>query len=293
MRVTEIEAELAIDVRARLGEGPLWDDRAGALRWVDIHGRRVHAHRPEDGWHEVVDLPQEVGAIALRDAGGLVLALEDGIWLLDDGAREPRRFAPIEAHDRGTRANDGRVDALGRFWIGTMGHDAEPGRGALYRVDPGGRVATQLADVTISNGLDWSPDGDVLYYVDTPTQRVDRLCHDPSSGALSDRRPFVTIDPADGSPDGLTVDAEGGVWVALWGGGAVRRYSPAASLELVVRVPVPQVTSCAFGGDGLDELWITTAWDGLSEKERARAPHGAVFLCRPGVAGRRQHRFGG
>jgi sugar lactone lactonase YvrE len=188
--------------------------------------------------------------------------------------------------------NDGSCDASGRFWAGTMALDERPGAGTLYRLSGDGHVETVLRPVTISNGLDWTDDDERMYFVDTATGCVDVFDFDAAAGAISNRRTFVRIAPEQGAPDGLTVDAEGCVWVSLWGGGAVHRYAPRGTLECVVRLPVTHPTSCAFGGNDLRELYITTAAIALTERERARQTNaGDLFRCRPGPAGRAPHRF--
>jgi sugar lactone lactonase YvrE len=187
--------------------------------------------------------------------------------------------------------NDGACDPQGRFWCGSMAYDQREGGGSLYRVETDGSFATALSDVTISNGLDWSDDGATVFYVDTPTGRIDNFTFDPATGGLGERRTFVEIDPGVGRPDGLTIDAEGGVWVALWEGGAVRRYAPDGALDAVVSLPCGQVTACTFGGDDLDELFITTSREGLPPG--ADPAGGALFRCRPAVRGRDVREFVG
>jgi sugar lactone lactonase YvrE len=201
-------------------------------------------------------------------------------------------LAAAEADRPGNRMNDGACDAAGRFWAGTMALDERPHAGALYRLDPDLTVHTMLTEVTISNGIDWSLDGRRMYYVDTPTRRIDVFDFDVAAGAIANRRTFVEV-PADaGLPDGLTVDAAGFVWVALWGGAALRRYGADGTLERVVPLPVTHPTSCAFGGAALDELYVTSARIALTAEERKRQPQaGGVFRVRPGVAGRPANLF--
>ncbi len=190
--------------------------------------------------------------------------------------------------------NDGKCDRSGRFWAGTTAVDEQGSTGALYRLDKNGEVATVLLDVKLSNGLGWSPDDQIFYYIDSLTQQVDAFSHDPETGRIFDRRNVVTIPESEGTPDGLTVDAEGHIWVALWGGSAVRRYSPRGKLEAEVRFPVTQVTSCVFGGDDLADLYVTSATHGLAQLELDRQPHaGALFVVRPGVRGLPTDTFAG
>jgi sugar lactone lactonase YvrE len=190
--------------------------------------------------------------------------------------------------------NDGYVDARGRFWAGTMSVEGVNGQGTLYRLDPDGQVRAMLTPVTTSNGLDWSPDSRLMYYADTRTGNVDVFDFDESAGTIANRRVFAAIPRDSGRPDGLIVDAEGGVWVALWAGGALRRYQADGTLERVIRFPVSLITKCAFGGPALDELYVTSASSRLTEAERIAQPlAGAVFRLRPGLRGRAPHHFAG
>ncbi len=288
------DVDLALDARAELGEGATWDRGIARLIWIDIMPGCVHLFNPADGTDRRIDVGQPVGAAVPCSSGGLMLALRDGFARLDPDSGALDFIAPVEADRRDNRMNDGGCDAAGRFWAGTMALDAGPGQGTLYRLDPDGRVHTMITPVGISNGLDWSLDGRTMYYVDTLTSRIDRFDFDAADGSIANRREFATIDPADGFPDGLTVDSEGGVWVALWGGGAVRRYQPDGRLDRVVRLPVTHPTTCAFGGPDLDDLYITSATCALSDEERGRQPSaGGLFRHRPGVAGRPAHAFRG
>jgi sugar lactone lactonase YvrE len=227
---------------------------------------------------------QHVGAVAAafrpRSGGGLVVAVERGFVLVDrDGSVGPVQEAFT---DPGVRMNDGGCDPAGRFFCGSMAYDESPGRGALYRFDPDGTVTPVLAGLTISNGIAWTPDGSTCVYVDTGTGRVDAFDYDVRSATLSGRRPLVEVDPDHGMPDGLALDAEGGIWVALWQGGAVHRYTPEGRLDAVVELPARQVTACAFGGPDRDRLFVTTSRLGLADAEPSA---GAVFVADVGVRG--------
>jgi len=286
--------ELALPALAELGEGARWDERTGTLFWVDILRGRVHQFSPATAACRSWTVGQAVGALAIREAGGLVLALRDGFATLDLDTGRLAWIARVEDDRPGQRMNDGRCDAAGRFWAGTMAFDPSPGTGTLYRLDPGGRVTAVLADLTISNGLDWGRDGRTLYFVDSGTQRIDLFDFDPPTGELSNRREFVRVPDAAGMPDGLVVDADGFVWVALWGGGALHRYATDGALAAVVTLPVSHPTSCAFGGPDLTDLYVTSASVELTPAALARQPHaGGLFRVRPGVSGRPAHRFAG
>ncbi|MEU0893378.1 SMP-30/gluconolactonase/LRE family protein [Streptomyces massasporeus] len=266
--------EVAVRAEAELGEGPTWDAATGRLLWIDILGSRLHTYDPATGRRAVRRTEQHIGAVKPRAGGGLVLNLRDGIGLLDpDGGFSWLHHDPVP----GRRANDAAVAPDGALWTGTMRYDEAPGGGTLSRVTGDGSVDVVLDDVAVSNGTGWSPDGRLMYYVDSPTRRVDVFDH--ADGRITGRRTLAEIEESAGFPDGLTVDAEGCVWVALWQGSAVRRYTPDGELDRVIELPVPLVTACAFGGADLSDLYITTARVGLTEPP---ALAGSLFVV-PGA----------
>ncbi len=284
--------EVALAAQDRLGEGPVWDPADRLLRWLDIAAGRVHQLAPSGGRHTMFDIGQPVGSFALRHDGGLVLAADRGFvrCAADGGDLTP--IAGFRVATPAVRFNDGRADPWGGFCAGTMHLGETEARGALFRLAPDETVRELVGGIVCSNGLDWSDDRRTLYYIDTPTRAVDRFAVDPERGDLLGRERFLPV-AGPGEPDGMTLDAEGCLWVACWGGGEVRRYTPAGRLDRVVRLPVSQVTSCAFGGDRLDTLYITTAHDGLNPAARRHEPHaGDLFCCTPGAIGRPPHRFG-
>ena len=292
--MTAADVEVVLDARAELGEGPRWDPREQRLLWVDIMAGRVHAFRPDKGACRNVGVGKPVGALAGARDGSLVLAVADGFARLDFKSGATTMLAAVEADRPQNRMNDGACDPAGRFWAGTMALDESPGQGALYRLDPDLTVHTMVTSVTISNGIDWSLDGRRMYYVDSPTRRIDVFDFDGQGGAITNRRLFASIPAEAGIPDGLTVDADGFVWLALWGGAALRRYAPDGTLERTVPLPVSHPTSCAFGGAALDELYVTSARRPLSVEERKREPEaGSLLRLRPGVKGRPANLFGG
>jgi sugar lactone lactonase YvrE len=263
--------------RAALGEGPCWDAAAGCLYWTDIPAHRVH-RLASDGTHTAWQTGQPVGAVVPRAGGGLLLAASDGFLTLDTDTGLLTMIARVEPEVPENRLNDGACDRAGRYFGGTMAGDEAPGAGSVYRLDPDHQVTKLFSGVGISNGIGWSPDERLMYYIDSLTYRVDVFDFDPAAGALSNRRRFTSVGEGGVMPDGLSVDAEGCVWVALWGGSAVRRFSPDGTLDLVLDVPAENVTSCAFGGPDLDILYITTA-DGPG------GSGGALFACEPAVTG--------
>lgn len=288
-----LTSDLLLDARAELAEGPFWDAATERLLWVDILPGVVHQCDAAGGRAEGWTFGPTVGAALPRTTGGLVLAAGDGFALLDEDGRVQRRI-PVEADRPGTRMNDATCDPVGRLWAGSMVHDKSAPDAALYRLDPDATVTRMLTGVTVSNGTGWSPDGRLMYYIDSLSGGVDRFDFDVGSGAIGGRRRLVDVPLDDGEPDGLTVDETGCIWVALWGGGQVRRYTPAGELDTVVTVPATLTTSCAFGGPGLRQLFITTARCALTAEERADQPHaGGLFVCEPGVAGSATPRFAG
>jgi sugar lactone lactonase YvrE len=268
-----MRAEQVTGAVAEHGEGPVWDARTGELVSVDMHrGDLLLVDRSgEVRRRHVADL---VAALRPRESGGWVLGVRRGFAFLD-GSGTDSGTTPLGElwDDPDVRMNDGGCDPDGAFWCGSMGPD---GRAALHRLDVDGTTSVALTGLTVSNGLAWTPDGSRAHYVDSATGRVDVLRTE--GGRVVERAPFVEVD---GTPDGLTIDAEGGVWVALFGGGAVHRYAPDGSLDAVVEVPASHPTSCAFGGPELDELWITTSQQETGPDGRS----GALHRYLPGVRG--------
>jgi len=256
---------------ATLGEGPVWDDQHQVLYWVDIPVSRVH-RMDADGSVTSWDVGQPVGAVVPRASGGLVVAARDGFMALDLASGELAMLAPVEQDRPENRMNDGSCDRAGRFYAGTMADDERPAAGTLYRLDPDLSVTTIHTGVGISNGIGWSPDERLMYYVDSHTHQVDVFDYDPATGAMDGRRRFAAVGGGDVVPDGLTVDAEGGVWVA------VLHHDPGGRVRETIELPAEHVTSCAFAGPGLDRLYITTA---AGPGEHA----GSMFVCQPGVTG--------
>jgi sugar lactone lactonase YvrE len=268
-----------------LGEGPVWDARDQSLYWVDIPESRVH-QIAADGSLSSWDTGQPVGTVVPRASGGLAVAVRDGFMALDPASGALTTLAGVERDQPGNRMNDGACDRAGRFYAGTMADDESPGAGALYRLDPDLSVTRLVTGVGTSNGIGWSPDERLMYYTDSQVHRVDVFDYDPATGQIEGRRPFAAVGKGDVVPDGLTVDADGGVWVAVWGGYALLHHDPAGSVIETVDLPAAQVTSCVFGGPDLNRLYITTA---AGPGESA----GALFVCEPGVTGQPSHPFRG
>lgn len=270
------------------GEGPVWSPRWGGLRWVDMLAGDVLSLGP-DG----TVARRHVGAIAAvlrpRAGGGAVIGVERG-FVLEEPDGSLRSLDELWGEDAGLRMNEGGCDPDGRFYCGSMAYDRREGAGSVYRLDPSGHTQLVITDVTISNGLDWNPGGNLAYYADTETSRVDVFDYDRDAG-LRNRRPFITVESDEGHPDGLCIDAEGGVWVALNTSGTVRRYHADGTLDAIIEVPPRQVTACTFGGEHLDELYITTSQEDLPPGSDPLA--GSLFRVEVGVRGMPAREFAG
>lgn len=277
--------EQLTDAVAYHGEGPVWSERWGGLRWLDMLAGDILS-LSADGSVARRHVSGVVAALRPRRRGGAVIGIERG-FALEDADGTLTELGDLWT-DENLRMNEGACDPDGRFYCGSMAYDKRPGAGALHRLDPDGSVHVVLTDVTISNGLDWSPDGSRAYYNDTDTFGTDVFDYDRESGLTAQRR---FVDTGELRPDGLTVDAEGGVWIALSNGGAVRRYGSDGVLEGIVELPVRKVTACTFGGPRLDELFITTSREGLAAGEQPKA--GALFRAVPGVRGLPAREFAG
>jgi sugar lactone lactonase YvrE len=290
--IDQLAADRVLTTGARLAEGPLWNPEEGCLYWTDIDAHKLH-RTDLDGGDLVILEGYEVGGFALRERGGLVLALPEGFAVLEPGAQAPSFLATIAEANPMMRLNDGACDAAGRFWAGSMSRDLGLGRAHLYCLE-GERVRTVLDGISLSNGLDWSVDGRRLYYVDSMIGSIDCFEFDVGTGSLGRRTSFVEIadfSRAQGNlvvADGLCVDAEDCVWVAVHGAGEVRRFSPRGDQLARVTVPMPGVTSCGFGGPRLDTLFITTAEVAATG---AGAKTGAVYALTSGTQGREPNEF--
>lgn len=289
-----LRAERLTSVLTVHGEGPHWtplpsppfDDpghgAAGLLRFVDMAAGELLSYDPVTGRTTRSQVGRFAACVRSRRGGGLVMALRRSFALLDPGADSFRELGDLWDDDE-VRFNEGGCDPAGRFYCGST-HDAgHEGQGTVYRLDPGGEVSVSLPGVSISNGLAFSPDGRTAYYTDTPTGRIDLVEIDPVDGAWGPRRPFITFAPDDGWPDGLCLDAEGGLWVAMWEGSAVRRYDSSGRLDAVVQLPVTFPTCLGFGGPDLTDLYITSSRRDVAPGGEPEA--GALFRIQPGIAG--------
>jgi sugar lactone lactonase YvrE len=267
-----VNCEVAFDVRAELGEGALWDWRHGLLVSVDLPAGRLLLSDPGDGSTRSLSIGRPVTAAVLQGERELLLAVRDGFASIDLATGAITELVQVEAGDPGTRMNDAACDPRGRCFAGTMSVGAAEPAGTLYRLDPDLSVHALLGGLTVSNGIGWSPAGDAMYHIDSHSGRVDVFDFDQAGGTPTNRRPLARVDPSWGLPDGLAVDSEGGVWVAFWDGHALRRFDAGGALTELVELPVALPTRPAFGGEQLDQLYVTTAG-------------GPILVLEPGVSG--------
>ncbi len=283
-----ITCELEFNAQAQLGEGPCWDARRQLLHWVDIERFEFHTYNPATKSDRIINVGTHIGAAVVRKSGGFVVALRDGIYHLDETTEALIKLAEPEPNCPENRFNDGKCDPAGRFWAGTLFiPETEDHRGNLYRMNTDLTASMQMTRVSISNGLAWSPDEKTMYFIDSPTRHCMAFDYEKSSGHISNRRVCVEIPEGEGWPDGMNIDAEGMLWIALWDGWAVRRYNPHnGELLAQIDLPVARPTSCVFGGEDLQTLYITSASTRLDAEALAKQSFaGGIFKANPGVQG--------
>lgn len=287
----QINWEVAVDRVSNLGEGPVWDSRNKCLFWVDITACLICQFFPGTGKVNTFRLESMIGAIALRESGGIVAASQNGFSFVNLDSGASTFLSNPEGNRLNNRFNDGKCDPLGRFWAGTMSMTGESRAGSLYRLNDDHSVNVMLTDVSCSNGLAWSNDHKVFYFIDTPTREVVAFDYDIATGSITNKRNIFTFAKENGVPDGMTIDAAGMLWVALWNGWKVVRIDPGTRQIISnIYLPVSRITSCTFGGDNLEDLYITSARSGLTEEELKKQPlSGSLFVVRnsgfKGVAG--------
>lgn len=284
--------EVVLDHACQLGEGPVWDADQQRILWVDILPGEIHSFYPASSEHRIFKTGQMVGAIALRPSGNFIAALQHGFYEISLENETLTPLADPEVHLPENRFNDGKCDPAGRFWAGTMSISDEPGAGALYMLDNDRSVSIKVENVTCSNGLAWSLDHQILYYIDSPTRQVVAYDYDVVTGTIANKRVVIQFEEEDGFPDGMTIDEKGMLWIALWDGWKVIRCNPNTGERLQqIDLPVARITSCTFGGDALDDLFITSAKTGLCQQELDEQPlAGCLFIVKnTGIKGARTH----
>ena len=284
---SNLQAELEYEVLSDLGEGAIWNYETRELFWVDIIKKRVHIYNPSTQTNRFFETPSAVGTVVPSTQNKAVVALEDGIYMLDTNTGAIESLSDIERDMPENRFNDGKCDPLGNFWVGSMHYPQSEPNASLYRVSPDGSAKRMIDSVTISNGIVWTKDSKTMYYIDTPTAAIKAYDFDPVTAEISNERIAVRVSPEDGHPDGMAIDSNDQLWVGLWNGNAVAHFDPlTGKLIKKVMVPAHNVTSCAFGGDKLDILYITTSSLDMTDEEKQRFPlAGSIFKVKPGVNG--------
>jgi sugar lactone lactonase YvrE len=289
------EFEHVLPVQHTLGEGPLWDAETQALYWVNIYGKTFSRYYPGLPSHEEFEVGTEIGVMGLREKGGLVMATRKGFGFWDWATKSFEVLAHPEADQPNNRFNDGAVDAMGRFWAGTMDNAEAHSEGVLYRLDPDFSIHIMATGMGIPNGLGWSPDNKIMYHVDSTRREIYTYDFDLDSGSITNKKVLVRLKADEGYPDGLTVDSEGYIWLAHWGGWRITRFDPNGNPVEIFKTPIECPTACTFGGADLKTLYITSAWKGLKTEEQRKAQPlaGDLFCLQTNVAGQPEPKFKG
>lgn len=286
--------ELVMNEFMELGEGPIWDEKEQALYWVDTDLKQVHKYCPKSNERKFYDVYEKAGAVIKESDNTLICALEKGIYRLNETDGTLELISAPECDKPENIFNDGKCDKEGNFWIGTMHYKEIEGKGTLYCLDKEMKCEPKVEKVTISNGIAWALDYKTMYYIDTPTMQVVAYDYDMATCTISNKRPVIEFSEDQGYPDGMTIDENGNLWIAMWGGWCVYQCDPRTG-EFIdkIELPMANVTSCTFGGEDMDTLYITTAYAELTEDEKKSQPlAGGVFRVKPGVKGFPSNRFG-
>jgi sugar lactone lactonase YvrE len=285
---------LALQKNSRLGEGIFWHSEHKKIYWIDIENMEVHRFDPETLDADMWNVGKRVGCIVPSANDKIVCALQGEIAELDLLTGKTKKLLDIEKELPGNRCNDGNVDLNGRLWIGTMSvNEEQKEKGSLYRIGPDLIARKMVEKLSISNGIGWSPNDDEMYLIDTPDKRLLAFRYDAASGNITNERRVDFFPGTGGFPDGMCMDTDGMLWIAFWGGKRIGRFDPATGDQLAeVEVPAVNITSCCFGDDDLQTLYIITARQGMSEEELKEYPlSGSIFKCKPGVGGVRMNSF--
>lgn len=287
--------ELVLDVKATLGEGPCWDRERQLLYWIDILEKKIYIFNPHTNENHGIQLEQYIGAIVPRNIDEAVVALENGFYFLNYSTEKVTLINEPESHLINNRFNDGKCDAYGRFWAGTMDKSYVKEQGSLYCLDTNRKVEKKLSKIGLSNGMAWSPDNKFMYHIDTLSKKVSCFNYNLVTGDFENPIDIISFPEEEGMPDGMTIDEEGMLWIAHWGGSKVSRWNPKTGEQIgSIEVPALNVTSCTFGGKDLNELYITTAKSGLSEEQLKNYPlSGGLFRIKMYVKGSPSYSFKG
>ena len=282
VETTGLQIDVVVKHTCTLGEGPVWDAKRKVICWIDILMGEIHEYSPEQKTHRTIQVHQMIGSAAICTNGNFIAALQNGFGFIDRTSGEVRIFSDPEENLPKNRFNDGKCDPEGRFWAGTMSLSEEDPTGSVYVAGKDLSIAKKIEGVTISNGMAWSRDEQIFYYIDTPTLEVVAYDYDKSTGHISNKRIVIRIPKQDGYPDGMTIDNEGMLWIGHWNGWQVARWDPVKGEKLYhIPLPVANVSSCTFGGEDLEDLYITTAKKGLTEDQLQKQPlAGSLFVVR-------------
>lgn len=290
----DLKAQLAFKTDALLGEGAIWNHKDNTLFWVDIEGKKLHIYDPAKQTDRFLATESRVGTVVPYSNSEAVVALENGIYFIDLETGKTRLLSDVESDQPGNRFNDGKCDPNGNLWVGSMHYEQSRPEASLYRINKNGQTAKMKDNITISNGIVWTNDKSIMYYIDTPTGVIKAFDYNPDTSEISNERIAVEINPEDGFPDGMAIDENDHLWVGLWNGNAVAQYDPVSGdLIRKVMVPAHNVTACAFGGAKLDTLYITTSSLDMTKEEQQKYPDaGSIFKVVPGVKGVKSPFFG-
>ncbi len=281
-------AELAYDIPSKLGEGAFWNYKTKELLWVDIERKQLHIYNPNTKSNKTIQMPSKIGTVVSSDKTNIaIVALSDGIYKVNINSRQLELLSDVESNVIENRFNDGKCDPNGNLWVGSMHLKQDQPNAKLYKISFNGTSTEMLDNVTISNGIVWTKDGRTMYYIDTPTGVIMAYDFELENSTISNGRIAVKVKTEDGFPDGMTIDENDNLWVGLWNGDAVAQYNPRTG-ELMKKISVPahNVTSCAFGGENLETLYITSASIDMDAEQRKRYQlAGSIFKVKPGVKG--------
>lgn len=289
-----IEATLLYEIPSQLGEGAFWNYKTQEFYWIDIEGKQLHIYNPAKTHNRSFPTPSRIGTVVPQNDSIAIVALEDGIYTMNTNTGSVSLLSDVESEMTINRFNDGKCDPNGNLWVGSMNLKQEAATGSVYKVSENGESIKMIDSVTISNGIVWTGDASTMYYIDTPTGKIQAFDYDTETATISNERTAVIVDPKDGFPDGMTIDENDNLWVGLWNGNAVGNYNPKTG-ELIQKISVPahNVTACAFGGEQLDKLYITTASIDMTPEEKEQYPlAGLLFIADVGVKGVPGNLFG-
>lgn len=280
--VKDTSADTVVKHACLLGEGPVWDADLNVICWIDILNGEIHQFSAEQKTHQIIPVHQYIGSVALCKNGHFLAALKNGFAFINRENGQVNMIGNPEDHLSNNRFNDGKCDPAGRFWAGTMSLSEDPGAGSVYVLEKGLSITKKIDHTSIANGMAWSLDHQTYYFIDTPTCEVAAYHYDKNTGNISNKRTIIKIAKENGFPDGMTIDRQGMLWIAHWDGWQVTRWNPDTGKKIYdIQLPVSKVTSCTFGGENLEDLYITSARTGLSENELLEQPMaGYLFVIR-------------